>query len=83
MRTEVRENVRVTAASVTSLDFTLQVGTTQETISVTADTLLQADTGTTGASLDTKTYADLPLTSGGSQRPNGSCLEKEFPGPAA
>ena len=70
MRTEVRENVRVTAASVTSLNFTLQVGTTQETVSVTADTLLQADTSTTGASLDTKAYADLPLTSGGSRRPN-------------
>jgi len=70
MRTEIRENVRVTAANVTSLNFILQVGTTQETISVTADTLLQADTSSTGASLDTKAYADLPLTSGGSRRPN-------------
>jgi len=70
MRTEIRENVRVTAANVTSLNFTLQVGTTQETISVTAETLLQADTSSTGASLDTKAYADLPLTSGGSRRPN-------------
>src|SRR6476620_1455012 len=70
MRTEIRENVRVTAANVTSLNFVLQVGSTQETVSVTADTLLQADTSSTGASLDTKAYADLPLTSGGSRRPN-------------
>jgi hypothetical protein len=70
MKTEIRENVRVTAANVTSLNFILQVGNTQETVSVTADTLLQADTSSTGASLDTKAYADLPLTSGGSRRPN-------------
>jgi Carboxypeptidase regulatory-like domain len=70
MRTEVRENVRVTAANITTLGFTLEVGGTQETVTVTAETLLQADTSTTGASLDTTAYADLPLTSGGSRRPN-------------
>ena len=70
MRTEIRENVRVTAANVTSLNFTLEIGAAQESVSVTAETLLQADTSTTGASLDTKAYADLPLTSGGSRRPN-------------
>jgi Carboxypeptidase regulatory-like domain/TonB dependent receptor len=70
MKTEVRENVRVTAASVTSLSFTLEVGATQESVVVSAETLLQADTSTTGASLDTTAYADLPLTSGGSRRPN-------------
>ncbi len=46
MRTEVRENVRVTAASVTSLSFTLEVGAAQESVVVTAETLLQADTST-------------------------------------
>jgi Carboxypeptidase regulatory-like domain len=70
MKTEIRENVRVTAASVTSLSFALEVGATQESVVVTADTLVQADTSTTGASLDTTAYADLPLTSGGSRRPN-------------
>src|SRR5262249_50707643 len=60
MRTEVRENVRVRAANVTSLSFTLQVGGTQESVVVTADTLLQADTSTTGASLDTTAYTELP-----------------------
>lgn len=70
MRTEVRENVRVTAANVTSLGFTLEIGNAQESVVVTAETLLQADTSTTGASLDTTAYADLPLTSGGSRRPN-------------
>jgi len=48
MRTEVRENVRVTAASIITLSFTLQVGGTQESVVVTAQTLLQADTSTTG-----------------------------------
>jgi hypothetical protein len=70
MRTEIRENVRVTAASVTTLNFTLQVGNTQETVVVSAETLVQADTSSTGASLDTTAYNDLPLTSGGSRRPN-------------
>ena len=70
MRTEIRENVRVTAASITSLNFVLELGNASETISVTADTLLQADTSMTGASLDTQAYAELPLTSGGSRRPN-------------
>ena len=70
MRTEVRENVRVTAASVTTLSVTMQIGGTQESVVVSADTLLQADTSTTGASLDTTAYQDLPLTSGGSRRPN-------------
>jgi hypothetical protein len=70
MRSEIRDNVRVSAANVTSLNFTLQVGGAQETVSVSAETLLQADTSTTGASLDTTAYADLPLTSGGSRRPN-------------
>ena len=70
MRTEVREGVRVTAASVTTLNFSLEVGPTQESVVVTADTLVQADTVATGASLDTKAYAELPLTSGGARRPN-------------
>lgn len=70
MRTEVREHVRVSAANVTSLNVTLEVGGAAESVVVTAETLLQADTSSTGASLDTKAYADLPLTSGGSRRPN-------------
>ena len=37
---------------------------------MTAETLLQADTSTTGASLDTTAYTELPLTSGGARRPN-------------
>ena len=70
MKTEVREGVRVTAANVTTLNVTLEVGSTQESVVVTADTLVQADTVTTGASLDTTAYAELPLTAGGSRRPN-------------
>jgi len=70
MKTEVREGVRVTAASVTTLNVMLEVGSTQESVVVTADTLVQADTVTTGASLDTTAYAELPLTAGGSRRPN-------------
>ena len=70
MKTEVREGVRVAAASVTTLNVTLEVGSTQESVVVTADTLIQADTVTTGASLDTTAYAELPLTAGGSRRPN-------------
>jgi len=70
MRTEIRENVRVSAASITTLDFTLELGAAQETVTVTAETLLQADTSTTGASLDTTAYTELPLTSGQSRRPN-------------
>ncbi|MGE0407547.1 MAG: carboxypeptidase-like regulatory domain-containing protein, partial [Candidatus Korobacteraceae bacterium] len=71
----VRENVAVSAANITGLDISLEVGDTAETVTVTAEApLLRTESSVTGTEVDAIAYVDLPLTSGGGRRSSGFML---------
>ena len=68
-RTLTRENVTVQVSAVTSLDLSLEVGSINENVTVTAAApILQSETTEVTATINPKAYNDLPLTSSGGGR---------------
>ena len=65
-RTTVRESVLVSTATVTTVDFTLDLGSTTESVTVSgSDVQLQTTSAEIGTVLPTKAILDLPISMGG------------------
>src|SRR5690242_7858990 len=63
-RTLVRENVTVSAASVTGLDLSLEVGTATDVVTVSsAGPALQTESSAVATQVNAQVYTGLPLTS--------------------
>src|SRR5262245_36585230 len=61
----VREDVEVRVADKLSLDFGMEIGRLEETVSVTAESpLLETSTGSTGQVIDEKRISMMPLSDG-------------------
>ena len=61
----VRQGIEVRVGDSLQLDLTLEVGTAQETVNVTAEALLlETTTASSGQVIATRTIADLPLSDG-------------------
>jgi hypothetical protein len=65
-RTAVRESVLVSTATVTTVDFTLDLGSTTESVTVSgSDVQLQTTSAEIGTVMPTKAILDLPISMGG------------------
>jgi hypothetical protein len=61
-RTFIREGISLETGQTTTVDMTLEVGSQSETITVTAESpLLRTETGSLGATVNTRAIAELPL----------------------
>jgi len=71
----VSEKVPVTVGAAIGLNFTLQVGSTQETVQVSAEaTLLRPDSSSVQTTVDNKLVMELPLAFSGRSRNSASFL---------
>jgi hypothetical protein len=65
----IRENIQVSLGSVIGLDLPLEVGSTADTVTVSAEApMLQTETSSTGTTVENRAFVDLPLSSGGGRR---------------
>ena len=68
-RTLLQENVVVQVSGVTALDLQLEVGSINESVTVTtAAPILQSETSDVNVTISPKAYSDLPITSSGGGR---------------
>jgi hypothetical protein len=68
-KTVVQDNVVVAAGDTVSLDLSLDLGTTRETVEVTAEaSILQSETARVASQISNKLVADLPLVVNGAVR---------------
>ena len=70
-KTLLRPNVAVSAGNITGLDLTIEVGSIGETLTVVGEApLLRTESSSTGAEIDSRQFANLPLSAGNSRRSN-------------
>lgn len=70
-KTLLRPNVAVSAGNITGLDLTIEVGSIGETLTVVGEApLLRTESSSTGAVVDSRQFANLPLSAGNSRRSN-------------
>ena len=66
----VRDDVRVNVAAVVGVDFTLEVGETNQSVTVEAEApLLRSETAEVGTAIPPKSMIDLPLIANGGRAP--------------